>query len=204
MTMRITAPAGLAGAIRPDGVFEGYASLFGVADGAGDVVMPGAFRDSIARRGAAAIRMLFQHDPGQPIGVWRELSEDNRGLLVRGQLTRNVQRADELRRLLAEGAVDGLSIGFKTLVASRDRATGHRRLMRLDLWEISIVTFPMLAGARVTALDRAPVARRLIKHSRDGPERPGLADAALLRAMAARLWAGARSFHSITSQGAKG
>lgn len=204
MSIRIDAAAGGVPAVRDDGVFQGYASLFGTADGSGDVVMPGAFRDSIARRGAAGIRMLFQHDPAEPIGIWTELREDNRGLFVRGQLTQSVQRADELRGLLAEGAIDGLSIGFKTLLASRDRATGYRRLIRVDLWEISIVTFPMLAGARVKALDRAPVARRLNKHSRDGPERPGLADAARLRAMAARMRAGARTFKSFTSQGAKG
>jgi HK97 family phage prohead protease len=163
--MTIAAPAGLAGAIRPDGVFEGYASLFGVPDGAGDVVMPGAFRDSLARRGAAAVRMLFQHDPGQPIGTWSELSEDSRGLFVRGQLTHSVQRADELRRLLAEGAIDGLSIGFRTVRGRIDPKTRVRRLHQVDLWEISLVTFPLLAGARVRAVkgDRHDPDERLFR-----------------------------------------
>ena len=131
------------------GVFEGYASLFGVADLGKDVVMPGAFADSLAQRGAAGIRLLWQHDPAQPLGRWLSIAEDRRGLKVRGQLNLAVERARDIHALLRDGAVDGLSIGFRVERARAERPTGLRRLEKLDLWEISLVTFPMLPGARV-------------------------------------------------------
>ena len=134
-----------------DGLIEGYASLFGVPDLGRDIVEPGAFRDSLARRGPAGIRMLWQHDPGEPVGGWVMLREDARGLLVRGRLNPAVRRAREIAALIGEGALDGLSIGFRVVEATKDRA-GIRRLLKLDLWEISIVTFPMLPGARLGAV----------------------------------------------------
>jgi HK97 family phage prohead protease len=135
-----------------EGVFSGYASLFGSADLSGDVVMPGAFRRSIAERRAAGIRMLYQHDPAEPIGVWTEIREDGRGLLVTGRLTLDVARGREVASLMRAGALDGLSIGFKTVRARADRASGTRRLTEIDLWEISVVTFPMQPEARVRAV----------------------------------------------------
>lgn len=134
------------------GVISGYASLFGKTDLGGDLVAPGAFAGSLARRGARGVRMLFQHDPAEPIGVWEDISEDARGLHVRGRLNLAVERAREVWALLREGGVDGLSIGFKAERARRDAATGTRRLERVDLWEVSIVTFPMLPEARVSAV----------------------------------------------------
>ena len=136
----------------PPGAFSGYASLFNRPDQAGDVLVPGAFAGALARRGPGGVRMLFQHDPASPVGVWRELREDARGLFVRGQLTAGVTQARELGALLQAGALDGLSIGFKTRRARRERSTGRRYLIEVDLWEISLVTFPMLPGARVHAL----------------------------------------------------
>jgi HK97 family phage prohead protease len=138
-----------------DGGFEGYASLFGAEDAGRDVVMPGAFRASLARRGADGIRMLFQHDPAQPIGAWETVREDARGLYVRGRLIEGVARAREILALMREGALDGLSIGFRTRKAVRDPRTGQRRLYEIDLWEISIVTFPMLPDARVSTVKHA-------------------------------------------------
>ena len=146
-------------AVTGDGLFSGYASLFGVPDLGRDVVLPGAFADSLARRGAAGIRMLWQHDPGEPVGRWLSLAEDARGLAVRGRLNLAVARAREIAALMAEGGVDGLSIGFRVVQAERDRA-GGRRLVRLDLWEISVVTFPMLPGARVAAVKTCPATPR--------------------------------------------
>jgi len=134
------------------GVFVGYASLFNQKDAAGDIVMPGAFAESLKRRGAQGIRMLFQHNPAEPVGAWIDIEEDAKGLYVRGRLNPQVQRGRELAALLIEHGLDGLSIGFKTVAASRDRLTGARRLHRIDLWEISLVTFPMLEGARVTGI----------------------------------------------------
>lgn len=134
------------------GVFVGYASLFGVRDAAGDRVMPGAFADSLKKRPAADIRMLFQHDPAEPVGTWLEMIENERGLYVRGRLDPRVQRGCELLALLESGGLDGLSIGFRTLRAAREKSTHTRQLLTVDLWEVSLVTFPMLPGARVSEL----------------------------------------------------
>lgn len=142
--------------VQPDGGFEGYASLFNKVDQGRDVVLRGAFADSLKKRGAGGIKLLFQHDPAQVIGVWDEIKEDARGLFVRGRLLPDVARAREVLTLMREGALDGLSIGFRTVKGARDRKSGIRRLHKIDLWEISIVTFPMLAEARVTQMKRRP------------------------------------------------
>ena len=141
--------------IEPDGTVEGYASLFGEIDQARDVVMRGAFAETLKRRGVNRIPMLFQHDPAEPVGVWLELREDHRGLYARGRLIPEVARARELLSLLRAGAVDGLSIGFRTVKGNVDPRSRVRRLLAVDLWEISIVTFPLLAGARVRAVKQA-------------------------------------------------
>jgi HK97 family phage prohead protease len=167
----------------PEGTFDGYASLFGIADLGRDVVMPGAFADSLARRGAAGIRMLWQHDPAEPVGRWLSIAEDARGLHVRGQLNLAVRRAREIAAMMKDGSVDGLSIGFRVLEARPER--GLRRLLKVDLWEISIVTFPMLPGARVGAVKREALHPRPI-----GPapaDRAARALAAAIRRAAARL-----------------
>ena len=134
------------------GVFVGYASLFGERDQSGDVVMPGAFAASLKKRRAGDVRMLFQHDAAEPVGTWVDLHETPKGLHVTGRLDRNVQRGRELFSLLECRGLDGLSIGFRTVRARRDRASASRLLTEIDLWEISLVTFPMLSGARVTGI----------------------------------------------------
>jgi len=166
------------------GAFEGYASLFGAEDLGRDLVQRGAFGASLVRRGAMGVRMLFQHDPGAPIGVWEEIREDERGLYVRGRLTLDVARAREVHALMKAGALDGLSIGFHTVKAARDARTGIRQLVEIDLWEISIVTFPMQPGARVTTVKAThlPTEREL--------ERWLLRDAGFSRHQARALIAG--------------
>lgn len=144
--------------VEADGTFQGYASLFGKRDLGGDVVAAGAFRDSLAARGPRGIKLLFQHDPNEPLGVWLELQEDASGLFARGRLMPEVTRAREVLSLMRAGALDGLSIGFRTVSGRRDPATGVRRLEKIDLWEISIVTFPMLPEARVSTVKRGPLA----------------------------------------------
>lgn len=136
--------------VEADGTFSGYASLFGQPDLAGDAVSPGAFLASLNRRKVAGVKLLYQHNPDEPIGVWEEIREDRRGLFVKGRLTTEVARAREVLSLMRAGALDGLSIGFKTVKASRDKQSGIRHLHTVDLWEISIVTFPMLPDARVS------------------------------------------------------
>lgn len=144
--------------VAADGTFAGYASLFGERDLNRDVVMPGAFAKSIARRKAGGVRMLFQHDPAAPIGVWLELREDSRGLYVRGRLMSEVAKGREALALMRAGAIDGLSIGFRTVRARKDASSGVRRLFEVDLWEVSVVTFPMLPAARVSAVKGAGLA----------------------------------------------
>lgn len=141
---------------------EGYASLFGVTDQGGDTVMPGAYAASLARlaREGRAVRMLWQHDAGQPIGVWDEIAEDTRGLRVRGRILTEIEKGREAAALVAAGAIDGLSIGYRTVAAEKD-AKGRRLLREVELWEVSLVTFPMLPQARVAAKGETPEAAAL-------------------------------------------
>ena len=141
-------------------VVEGYASLFGRVDMGRDRVAPGAFRRSLARRGAGGVKLLWQHDPGRPIGRWTEIAEDGVGLRVRGRLLPEVAQGREALALIRAGALDGLSIGFRTVRARREPATGVRELVEIDLWEISLVTFPQMPGARLAlAGSQMPAAR---------------------------------------------
>ncbi len=129
---------------------EGYASLFGVADQGGDVVEAGAYGRSLAALGAKGgrVKMLWQHDPAEPIGIWDEVREDSRGLWVKGRLLTDVARGREAAALIGAGAIDGLSIGYRTVTSEKD-GRGRRHLRELELWEVSLVTFPMLPEARV-------------------------------------------------------
>lgn len=147
--------------VADDGRFEGYASVFGREDLGRDVIVAGAFRDTLARRGSGGVRLLFQHDPNQPIGIWEDLGEDSRGLYARGRLMPDVSRAREVLALMRAGAIDGLSIGFKAEKGRRDPRTGIRRLERVDLWEISVVTFPMLPEARIRSVTSKPFGGRV-------------------------------------------
>lgn len=137
-------------ALRDGAVIAGHASLFGAADQGGDVVQRGAYSASLGRlkREGIGVKMLWQHDPARPIGVWDEVVEDERGLFVKGRLLLEVQAAREAHALLQAGAIDGLSIGYRTIRAEKG-AGGHRLLHEIELWEVSLVTFPMLAQARV-------------------------------------------------------
>jgi HK97 family phage prohead protease len=148
-------------------VIEGYASLFGEIDQARDMVMPGAFTQTLKQRGLRKIPMLFQHDPSEPVGVWLEMKEDLRGLWARGRLIPDVIRARELLALLQAGAVDGLSIGYRTQRGQIEPKTRVRKLYQVDLWEVSIVTFPLLHGARVSAVKDAPMSRLRAQAERD-------------------------------------
>ena len=156
--------------IEADGTVEGYASLFGEIDQARDMVVRGAFADTLRVRGPRRVPMLFQHDPSEPVGIWLELREDSHGLYARGRLIPEVARARELLSLLRAGAVDGLSIGFRAARARIDPRTRVRSLIAVDLWEISIVTFALLAGARVHAVKQASSPPRL-SHARARAER---------------------------------
>lgn len=153
--------------VAPDGAFEGYASVFGVTDQGGDIVAPGAFRRSLEKRPAAQIRMLWQHDPAEPIGIWDDIVEDAHGLRVHGRLLPEIARARELLSLMRAGAVDGLSIGFRTIRARRQAGQAVRTLIEVDLWEISVVTFPMNESARIAAVKQIGTLREFEAFLRD-------------------------------------
>jgi HK97 family phage prohead protease len=126
---------------------EGYASLFGTTDQGGDIVEPGAYSRSLGtdRR----VKMLWQHDPREPIGIWDAVQEDTKGLYVKGRLLDSVMRAREAAALIEAGAIDGLSIGYRTVRAQKNDK-GQRLLSEVELWEVSLVTFPMLPQARLS------------------------------------------------------
>ena len=138
--------------VKDDGLFEGYACLFGKEDLGHDVIRQGAFAKSLADRGLDGIKLLYQHDPAQPIGQWLTIREDSKGLFVRGKLATEVAKAREILSMMKAGILDGLSIGFRTVRGSKDPKSGIRHLLELDLWEISIVTFPMQPDARISSV----------------------------------------------------
>ncbi len=136
------------GQVGDDAVIAGYASLFGSKDQGGDCVAKGAFAASLV--GGKSVKMLWQHDPSRPIGVWDEVREDGQGLFVKGRLLTEVQGGREALVLLKAGAIDGLSIGYRAKKAEKS-ADGGRILHEIELWEVSLVTFPMLPEARIAA-----------------------------------------------------
>lgn len=145
-------------AVSEDGTFEGYASVFGVVDDWDDVVVAGAFKQSLADHKAAGTMpaMLWQHDSTEPIGVWLEAAEDAKGLKVKGQLALATRRGQEAYALLKMKAIDGLSIGFCTVPGtSTYNDDGVRFVAQVDLWEISLVTFPANKVATVTNVKAA-------------------------------------------------
>lgn len=148
---------------------EGYAAVFDEVDLAGDTIRKGAFVRTLekARKlipaGRGYVKMLYQHAADRPIGQWLEMKEDARGLYVKGEVFTGTSDGRNLYHLLKGRALDGLSIGFKPVRARRSRA-GKRELLDIDLWEISLVTFPMAAGARLTRV-RTEHAPRNLLHS---------------------------------------
>jgi HK97 family phage prohead protease len=133
------------------GTFSGYGSVFNVEDSYGDIVAPGAFADSLAAQKTAGRlpAMLWQHRSAEPLGVYTAMAEDNLGLKVEGQIALNTVRGAEAHALLKMGALSGLSIGYVTREDSFDRVTGITTLKKVDLWEVSLVTFPANDAARV-------------------------------------------------------
>jgi len=140
-----------------DGTVEGYGSVFGVRDSYDDMIAAGAFQASLAAHKAAGTMpaMLWQHDSDKPIGVWTEMVEDSRGLRIKGQLALDTTLGKEAHALLKLGALNGLSIGFVSKQWSYDRDTDVRTLTEIDLWEVSLVTFPANTAARVTNVKAA-------------------------------------------------
>lgn len=147
--------------VKEDGTIEGYGSVFGIKDFGGDIVQKGAFSKSLKKQ---MPKMLFQHNPSQPIGVWEEAKEDGRGLRLKGRLLLKSNAGRDAYELLKGGALDGLSIGYQE-IKSKDTELG-RELLELNLFEVSIVTFPMLEDATVEsvkALDDMVAKKRFLE-----------------------------------------
>ena len=140
---------------------SGYASLFWTRDLNDDVTAAGAFADSLARTGAAGVRMLCQHDGDHPVGIWDEVVEDGCGLFVRGRILEITPQARMCAALVRAGAMDGLSIGFRALKARPDESGRLRVLTEVALWEVSVVTFPMLPGARIDTVSLLPLREKV-------------------------------------------
>ena len=140
-----------------DGTVEGYGSVFGVRDNYDDVIAKGAFIQSLKDHKAAGTMpaMLWQHDADKPIGVWTEMVEDDKGLRIKGKLAMETVKGKEAHALLKMGALNGLSIGFMSKEWAYDRDTEVRTLTAIDLWEVSLVTFPANEKARVTNVKSA-------------------------------------------------
>lgn len=140
------------------GEFEGYGSVFGNEDSYGDIVMPGAFSETLQAHKAKGTMpaLLWQHRPSEVIGVYTDMREDDRGLYVKGRLlVDEVRQAKEAHALLKANALRGLSIGYMTRKYEVDEEADVIRLTELDLWEVSAVTFPANELATVTAVKRA-------------------------------------------------
>ncbi len=133
------------------GKFAGYASVFNLVDNQRDIMMRGAFSQCL-HKGPARVKFLWQHQQDEPIGVVTQLSEDAHGLYVQGSLLLEVQRAQEAYALLKAGAISGLSIGYSPIRYTIDPETGVRLLAEVELWEISLVTFPANSDANITMI----------------------------------------------------
>lgn len=144
-------------AVNADGTVEGYGSVFGVKDSYADVIQKGAFGQSIKthREAKSMPALLWQHDASQPIGIWTEMSEDDNGLKLKGKLAMDTVKGKEAHALLKMGAINGLSIGFMTKQSKFDEKTEIRTLTEVELWEVSLVTFPANTKARVTNVKSA-------------------------------------------------
>lgn len=141
-------------AVKDDGTFTGYGSVFGEIDSYRDVVVKGAFEESLKEFESLGrlVPMLWQHDTRSPIGVYTSLKEDDVGLLVEGQCNMDVQKGRECHALMKQGALTGLSIGYNTEEDAWDEQYTLRRLLKLKLWEISPVTFPAGDSARINGV----------------------------------------------------
>lgn len=132
------------------GIFEGYAATFSdKPDSYGDIIDSGAFKKSL-KEGGKRVKILWQHSVMEPIGKPEEMSEDEKGLLVKGKLSLGVQRAREVLSLMKDGVITELSIGYDTVKeAYKD---GIRHLKEVKLWDISPVTFAANTEALIASV----------------------------------------------------
>lgn len=153
------------------GEFEGYGSTFGgEPDSYGDIVMKGAFSDSLSshRARGSMPKLFWQHDPSQPIGKWLDASEDDRGLLLRGRLNMGVQKGREAYELLKAGDIDGLSIGYRIKKHTEDKDRGVWFLEKLDLHEVSVVSIGANSNATIASVKAEREAYELTERLKAG------------------------------------
>lgn len=136
--------------IDDEGSFSGYASIFDVVDSQKDVIMDGAFNRTLKERGPVNVKLLWQHQMNNPIGYFTSMKEDALGLYVEGKLLMDIQQGKEAYELLKSGSINGLSIGYSVVESYMDFEKGIRYIHDLDLWEVSVVTFPANEHAGVT------------------------------------------------------
>jgi HK97 family phage prohead protease len=146
------------------GRFAGYASVFDVVDSQKDIILRGAFAETLKGR-VGDIKMLWQHQQDEPIGVFERMFEDANGLYVEGKLLLEVVRAKEAYSLLKEGAIGGLSIGYSPIKYRLHEKTGVRMLSAVELWEVSLVTFPANDAAKITVVKQAIPPMQLVELS---------------------------------------
>ncbi|AWV23927.1 Phage Prohead Protease [Roseomonas mucosa] len=156
--MRVEKAAGVEVRFAPDetGTISGYAAVWGRRDLYGDVVQRGAFAKSLEAHRAAGTRplMLWAHDVSKPVGVWGEIREDATGLHVEGRLVMDSTAGRDAHAMLKAQAIDGLSIGFRTIRA--EPARGGRIVHEMELIEVSLVARPAQSAARVASVRSAP------------------------------------------------
>ena len=153
-----------------DGSFEGYASVFNNKDLGNDVIKQGAFAKSIYDKKPRQIKLLYQHKTDEPIGVIDSLTEDKRGLKIKGRLAMGTQKGREVYELMKMGALDSMSIGYKLQPEDYkySEKLKKRTITNLDLMEVSMVTFPMNPKAKVTKVKLANMnTRELEEYLRD-------------------------------------
>lgn len=142
-------------AVADDGRFTGYGSVFGVVDSYAEIVAKGAFAESLAELASTGrvLPALWNHNSSEPIGGYRAMAEDDIGLRVDGFLLKDdVARAREVHALMKSGVISGLSIGYYVRDSAYDEKTGIRTLKKLDLVEVSPVTFPANDAARIDTI----------------------------------------------------
>jgi HK97 family phage prohead protease len=140
------------------GHIEGVLAGFGDVDNGGDRLLQGCFAKTLAARNAPLPMLLF-HDTSRPIGAWKEWEERREGLFVRGDITLATKDGQEAHALAKDGALTGLSIGWKPLREQVDQRTSVRTVYEAKLYEGSLVTLPMHERARVTAIKSVVSAR---------------------------------------------
>jgi uncharacterized protein len=175
--------------ITEQGIFIGYGSTFGgKPDSYGDIIVKGAFTETLKKggRNGTGIAMLWQHNSDEPIGVYKEVIEDQKGLRVIGQLALDVQRGKEAYHLMKMGALNGLSIGwdflrddngdkldssFEIIEKNKQRI---RYLKQLELWEISPVTFMANTNATITGVKGVYESAKTLREFEEGLRELGL------------------------------